>query len=78
MSAASILAKVKRDAYIKKINKKYAKHGFIVGSGYPSDKTTIVFLKQYFKKFGKMPEETRIIWKTIKNIEQRTLFNLFL
>ena len=47
VSAASIVAKVTRDAYISKINEKYAKLGFVVGSGYPSDKTTIVFLKQY-------------------------------
>ncbi|MCK5476486.1 MAG: ribonuclease HII [Candidatus Aenigmarchaeota archaeon] len=75
VSAASIVAKVTRDNFIKKINEKYKKQGFIVGSGYPSDSITINFLNQYFKKFNKIPPEARTRWKTIENIKQRTLFD---
>ena len=75
VSAASIVAKVVRDSYIKKINEKYAGFGFVVGSGYPADETTIIFLKQYFEKFKKMPEEVRTKWKTVQNIRQKNIFD---
>ena len=46
VSAASIIAKAERDAYIKEINEEYIKSGGI-GSGYPSDPTTKKFLTNY-------------------------------
>ena len=75
VSAASIVAKVTRDSYIEKINEKYSKMGFVVGSGYPADKITILFLKHYFEKFKKMPEEVRTKWKTVQNIKQKNIFD---
>ncbi|OYT34748.1 MAG: ribonuclease HII [Candidatus Aenigmarchaeota archaeon ex4484_52] len=73
VSAASIIAKVTRDEYIKKINEKYAKIGFVVGSGYPSDKITIKFLEDFFKKFKKTPDEVRVKWKTCSKITNKNL-----
>ncbi len=51
--AASILAKVHRDALISEISEKL---GEDVGSGYPNDPVTIEFLKSYYKKNKKLPD----------------------
>lgn len=48
VSAASILAKVTRDAEIEKIKKNI---GINFGSGYPSDPQTKSFMEKYFEKF---------------------------
>ena len=45
VSAASILAKVTRDKSIEKLKKTHN-----LGSGYPSDSTTVKFVKKYYKK----------------------------
>ena len=45
VSAASIIAKVRRDQVITRLRKK-----FDLGSGYPSDAKTIQFVKQYFSE----------------------------
>ena len=47
-SAASILAKVTRDNEIDKIKKEI---GIDIGSGYPSDPTTVEFLEKHSKEF---------------------------
>ena len=49
VSASSIIAKTKRDAVIEEIKGEYGE----IGSGYPSDKTTIDFLREYLKKYRK-------------------------
>jgi ribonuclease HII len=64
VSAASILAKVTRDAEIKKIEKKL---GFPIGSGYPSDPYTIESLKKNFNKIIEA-NVARTSWKTVKEI----------
>jgi len=46
VSAASILAKVRREEEVEKIKKQYGN----IGSGYPSDPVTKEFLKEYGKK----------------------------
>jgi ribonuclease HII len=61
VSAASILAKVTRDAEIEAMKKKYGD----CGSGYPSDPKTQEFLKKNFKKY---PEIFRQTWESYKNI----------
>ncbi len=61
VSAASILAKVHRDALVKKISETV---GEDVGSGYPHDPITIKFLKSYYAKNGEMPPFVRKSWKT--------------
>jgi ribonuclease HII len=59
--AASIIAKVHRDALVAEIS---AKMGEDVGSGYPNDPVTIEFLRSYYKKNHKMPDCARMSWKT--------------
>ncbi len=61
VSAASILAKVHRDALIREISEAI---GEDVGSGYPNDPVTIEFLKSYYRKNKCMPPFVRKSWKT--------------
>jgi len=61
VAAASIIAKVTRDAEIEKI-KKQVKIDF--GTGYPHDEKTIEFLKENLEKY---PEIFRKTWATVKN-----------
>ncbi len=61
VSAASILAKVSRDKVIKLLQKKYD-----IGSGYPSDLKTCIFVKNCIKN-NHLPHFIRTSWK-IKNI----------
>ncbi|MCD4759631.1 ribonuclease HII [archaeon] len=63
VGAASILAKVTRDAEIEKIRKKYGE----VGPGYPSNPITIAFLKQNWEKH---PHLFRKTWKTYQKVAQ--------
>jgi ribonuclease HII len=65
VSAASILAKVRRDALIKEISEAI---GEDVGSGYPNDPVTIEFLRKYYKKNRCMPPFARKSWKTTSAI----------
>lgn len=60
VGAASILAKVERDAEIKKLHKKYGDFG----SGYPADPKTYEFIKQW----NRFPEIVRRKWDTCKEI----------
>ncbi|MEN6379711.1 MAG: ribonuclease HII [Methanofastidiosum sp.] len=75
VAAASILAKVKRDELIKKIEED---EGVSFGSGYPSDPKTIKFLEDYYKLNNSFPDFVRAEWKTLTNIKcsvsQRKLF----
>ena len=63
VSAASILAKVSRDKSILKIKQNYD-----VGSGYPSDSTTVKFVRQHFLLNGNMPNFVRKSWKPVQKI----------
>ncbi len=65
VSAASILAKTKRDALIAEIGEEF---GVPIGSGYPSDQTTTQFLKDWYSEHGDMPPHTRMSWKTVKRL----------
>jgi ribonuclease HII len=62
VSAASILAKVTRDAEIEKIKKKI---GVNFGSGYPADPVTKEFLKN---NYNKHPEIFRKTWSSYKAV----------
>ena len=64
VSAASILAKVTRDASIKRI----AKNNSNVGSGYPSDSKSVLFLESYYNTNGAVPTFARKSWKPVKKI----------
>jgi ribonuclease HII len=76
VSAASIMAKVERDEEMKALRKKYG----VKGTGYPSDESTIEWMKSYLKEHKKFPEEglVRHTWITTKDIlgnhKQRRLF----
>jgi len=66
VAAASIVAKVVRDAEIKKLRKQFGDFG----SGYPSDEKTIKFVEENIKtleKYGIIRKK----WKTYKNIKKR-------
>jgi len=65
VSAASIVAKVARDARIKEIETEI---GEPIGSGYASDENTMAFLQKYMKKNGTLPPHTRKRWLPAKNI----------
>jgi ribonuclease HII len=60
VGAASIVAKVERDAHVDRLA---AEHGD-VGSGYPSDPATREFLEGYVAEHGSLPPCARASWKT--------------
>ncbi len=64
VGAASIIAKTRRDAEIRKLQEKYGE----IGSGYPSDPVTIKFLEDWVLKHKKLPPFARKSWKTSLNI----------
>ncbi|MBU4139639.1 MAG: ribonuclease HII [Euryarchaeota archaeon] len=69
VSAASILAKVRRDELVRNIEKKA---GIEIGSGYPSDRKTITFLENWVREHGSLPDFARSSWETSKNIIERS------
>ena len=69
VSAASIIAKVERDAEIAKLREKYGEFG----SGYPADPTTIAFLRDWLAKHGEIPPFARKTWKTWKRLADSRL-----
>jgi len=69
VSAASILAKTRRDEEVQKIAQILEnKLNLPLGSGYPADSITHEFLKTWLKRFRKLPPHTRRSWKTVQNI----------
>ncbi|MBI4895102.1 MAG: ribonuclease HII, partial [Candidatus Aenigmarchaeota archaeon] len=66
VGAASIIAKVARDADIELIHKEYGDFG----SGYSSDPRTVKFLKDWIKKNKKYPPFVRGSWITAKEIKK--------
>ncbi len=65
VGAASILAKVKRDAVIEGYKRQYGE----IGSGYPGDRKTRLFLKNILLENNfKYPEFVRQSWATAQNI----------
>jgi ribonuclease HII len=64
VSAASIVAKVIRDARIRELEEEFG----VIGSGYPADPVTIAFLKEYIAAHGRPPVIARSSWATVKNL----------
>ncbi len=64
VSAASILAKVRRDERIEEIKQDYGDFG----SGYVHDKRTLSFLYSYYKAYHDFPPIVRRSWITLRNI----------
>ncbi len=64
VGAASIVAKVERDARIARLVETYGP----VGSGYPSDPATREFLADYVDDHGELPACARESWKTCEDV----------
>jgi ribonuclease HII len=65
VSAASIIAKVERDAGIEKLGEEYGD----IGSGYPSDPKTIAFIENWYRKNRFLPGFMRKSWKTASRVK---------
>ncbi|MFC5279987.1 ribonuclease HII [Halorubrum rubrum] len=63
VGAASVVAKVARDARVAAIDAAYPDYDG-VGSGYPSDPTTRAFLRAYVADHGDVPPHARRSWST--------------
>ena len=63
VSAASIIAKVSRDRSIARLNKNYE-----FGSGYPSDKKSVNFVKKLVYAKKPLPSSVRKSWKPVQKI----------
>ena len=64
VAAASVIAKVERDAHIDRLAATYGE----IGSGYPSDPTTRAFLESYVDDHGELPPFARESWSTCKAV----------
>jgi len=67
VAAASVIAKVERDARIDALADEYADYGPL-GSGYPSDPTTREFLSRYVGETGELPGCARASWSTCADV----------
>jgi ribonuclease HII len=65
VAAASIVAKVERDAHVDRLADDYQDYADI-GSGYPSDPSTTAFLSAYVADHGALPDCARRSWRTSK------------
>ncbi len=66
VSAASILAKVKRDQSIQELERSLS---CTIGSGYPNDPQTIMFLSQWMKEHRELPTCARHTWATAQRMK---------
>lgn len=67
VSAASIIAKVRRDDAVEDLRKVYGDFG----SGYITDPRTLEFLRDWRRTHDRYPSFVRTSWKTIKEIERQ-------
>jgi ribonuclease HII len=65
VSAASVVAKVERDAHVTALGEAY---GAEVGSGYPGDERTRRFLHEFVERTGELPACARRSWQTSADI----------
>jgi ribonuclease HII len=69
VAAASVVAKVERDAHVAALADRYADRGYAdLGSGYPSDPSTREFLKGYVDREGDLPDCARHSWSTCEDV----------
>jgi ribonuclease HII len=64
VGAASVVAKVERDARVDALAEEYGD----VGSGYPSDPTTRTFLREFVRDRGSLPACARESWQTCADL----------
>lgn len=65
VSAASIVAKVRRDALVEELHYQYGDFG----SGYMTDPKTMSFLRSWRRTHSSYPPIVRMSWKTIRELE---------
>jgi ribonuclease HII len=65
VSAASIIAKVRRDEAVELLRRDYGNFG----SGYMTDARTMDFLREWRRTHDTFPPIVRLSWKTVKEIE---------
>lgn len=70
VSASSIIAKDTRDKLIEELKKKYGD----IGSGYTSDVKSIIFLRNWIKKYKKAPPIARESWETTKKLIREEIY----
>ncbi|HUR26173.1 MAG TPA: ribonuclease HII [Candidatus Thermoplasmatota archaeon] len=69
VGAASIVAKVARDAAIAELARRLERRlEMPLGSGYAHDERTQLFLRAWHERFGDLPEGTRLSWATVRDI----------
>jgi len=69
VAAASVVAKVARDAHVDALAERYAARGYDdLGSGYPSDPATREFLQAYLDREGDLPDCARTSWGTCDDL----------
>jgi ribonuclease HII len=66
VSAASILAKVRRDRIVAGYRERYGDFG----SGYPSDRRTVEFLESLFEETDDIPCFIRRSWSTVRRMRR--------
>ncbi|WP_255170506.1 ribonuclease HII [Natrononativus amylolyticus] len=64
VGAASVVAKVERDAHVDALAAEYGE----IGSGYPSDPATREFLETYVTERGELPPFARRSWSTCADV----------
>ncbi|MFB6106770.1 MAG: ribonuclease HII [Halobacteriaceae archaeon] len=64
VAAASVVAKVARDAHVASLADEYGD----VGSGYPSDPATRAFLREFVRETGTLPACARASWSTCSDL----------
>jgi ribonuclease HII len=64
VGAASVVAKVARDAYVDRLVDEYG----ALGSGYPGDPSTREFLASYVAEHGELPPCARRSWQTCDDV----------
>ncbi|WIV66810.1 ribonuclease HII [Natrialbaceae archaeon AArc-T1-2] len=64
VAAASVIAKVERDAHVANLASEYGD----VGSGYPGDSRTRAFLESYVADHGRLPPIARESWSTCEDV----------
>lgn len=72
VSAASVVAKVERDAHVESLadayRERYGEAFGDLGSGYPGDPTTRSFLESFVAEFGELPDCARRSWSTCDDV----------
>ncbi len=66
VSAASIIAKVTRDREMDRLSSQYGE----LGSGYPADPITRLYLTMLFRERGEIPDFVRQSWDTVRKIRE--------